>query len=1307
MRKLVLYSSLALVSLLLLAVIGVAGWLLGTPEGARWLLDTAADRADVRLEIGRLEGTLRHGLILKGVTVRKPGITVRIHDLAFDWRPFMLLTGNLAVNRLDLAGVEILDERPVTAEPAEPVDLSWPVISGPVTGLNGWVSSLTLRGLVYRRTTQAPLTLSRLAARVDWRGGRTAITGLDLSSADGRITGNVGISFREPRLNLFATVTPAESRAGFSKLLLLCELSPALGKEHAAGKLRAVAVAAANRRFDLSTGIGVSRNAVSVRDLVLVETGRKGRLTGEGAVSFAAPQPALSVKLKAEELDLSPEIPTLPPINGMLDLAGYLDRYRGGFRLAAAGKGWRSAALAGSLSGNAEGVALTIDKGSWLGGTLTGALKAGWSPAVFLSGKLRGRGLDPARITPDWKGVVNLDLNGELRSVAGAPLHARVEGRLLSSRVRGKTLTGELAARTDKGSLILDRLLLRGKGFDIHASGDLSKSIGFALRADDLGGLVPGSEGTLRAEGEIRRRDGRFGGTVSGRAGGLKTASLRAGTASFDLSVSEARDRQIRVRLNTRNLEYEGLRTTEASLDGDGTIGRHRLNLELRSPGADLRLTLNGGYRASTWQGEITRLSGSDGIGAWTMEKPALLQLSARELSLRSLVLNGAPGERIEADGTMNFSPVQGNLTARWQRLNLARAARWTGDGSITGSSSGTLSLALPRGSWARINANAEFSGSATSGEYRVQVRGGSLRMETVGRDLRITAALDTAQDGKLRFNGTAPAPSGFSLPERGTFEARLDEGNFRAIRRWLPEGFSLDGGLNARASGEWLPSGRLRLQGAATMGKGTIAHQHKGGTLRADFRGASLTWDWRDEAIGGAVSIDLADTGRLRSDFRLPLPARLPAAINPDGAVSLTLDGKMHENGLLTTLFPGMVQESRGELQLEARSAGTWKKPDLSGRILLSKAGAYLPRAGVTVRDVQLSARLEQNNVLVESYSARSGTGSLSGSATLRLQEWRPVEYRGIVRGENFQFIYLPELQVVGSPRLDFSGTMDKITVRGDLTIPELLVTGSRTPAPVRPSADVVVVDAPQVKSSAFPLAMDMQVRVLFGDRVFVKTEGIDARLAGNVDLIIRNPKNIRGRGEVRVVKGSYRAYGVNLEITKGRLVYVGGPVSRPNLDILALRTIGEVKAGVILGGNLQSPVTRLYSEPSMSDSDIMAYIVLGHPLSGDRGQIASVMSAAGLLLSAGQTAVLQDQISGRFGLDTFGMEPDKSDVTKSLVTVGKYLTPKLFISYGRSLFSPTTYVKARYTFSERWEVETWTGTESGVDLYYKINFE
>jgi translocation and assembly module TamB len=1302
MRKGLLRGAIALLTLFFIGMAGVTGWLLGTPDGARCLLDAAAAVFTTRLKIGHLEGRLLDGLRLKNVILSRSGITISIRALQLYGDPLPLITGNLSVERLHARGVDIRDNRP---EKTEPTDLSWPILPAPIARLSGRIESFDLRDLSYRRSGQSPVLISRISSRIDLHGGRAALTGLTLASPDGSAVGVAGVSFREPYLNLFITVTPSRPAAGFDRILLHCSLDPARGEEQASGTIRAV-VAGKERRVELSTGVGLTQTKISFRDLVLAEAGRKGRLSGKGGISLAARRPEILLALKAEGLDLSDEIPSLPPLTGSLDLSGSVDRYRGGFRFATGGKDWRAASLAGIVSGGANGLDLTLDRGTWLAGSLSGSLRADWRDGLSLSAALRGRKLNPARITPDWTGVVNLDLDATLRSTDTAPLAGKVEGRLLDSSLRGRSLSGQITARLSDRSLLLDRLFLQGKGFDIRASGDLSREIAVAIRADDLGGLIPGASGSLLAEGKIHRRGGRFGGNLSGRSSAMKIGTVSAATASFSAAMGDTPDQPVKIRLNARDLDYAGFQAAETLLDISGTMARHTILLELSSPPTSLKASLEGGYRNAAWQGTISRLSGRDRIGPWSMEKPASLTLSSRGMRLPSLVLTGVSGERLEAGGEMNFRPAYGYLTARWQRLNLARFAHRDNDGNITGSSSGTLSLSAPAGSWSRIDASIAFTGAAASGEHRVEVRSGSLRVETVGRELRASADLATVRDGRLRASIAAPAPTGLSLPERGTFQVGLEGGDFRAIRPWLPAGLSLEGGLTAQASGELLPSRKLHLRGSATVGKGYISHQRKGGTMRADFRSGVLSWDWREETLGGSLDLDLADTGRIRGDFRLPIPARLPAAIVPDGPVSITIKGNLRENGILAALFPGMLQESRGELELDARVSETWRNPRYGGTFLLTRAGVYLPRAGVRFKDVRVSALLENNSIRVESFSARSGSGSLTGSALLRLKDWKVESYQGNLTGENFQFIHLPELQVMGSPKLDFKGTMAAITVRGEMGIPELLVTDSRAPAPIRPSRDVVVIDAPARTSRSFPLAVDAQVRVKLGDKVFVKAAGIDSRLAGSIDLTMRGPDDIRGKGEVRVVKGTYKTYGVNLEITKGRLVFLGGPVSRPNLDILALRTVGEVKAGVILGGTLQNPAVRLYSEPGMTDSDIMAYIVLGRPLSGDKGQLNTVMSAAGLLLSSGQTSVLREQIMSRFGIDTVGMEPDKTDVTKSLMTVGKYLTPRLFISYGRSLFSPTSYVKARYTFSERWEVETWTGTESGIDVYYKINF-
>ena len=59
---------------------------------------------------------------------------------------------------------------------------------------------------------------------------------------------------------------------------------------------------------------------------------------------------------------------------------------------------------------------------------------------------------------------------------------------------------------------------------------------------------------------------------------------------------------------------------------------------------------------------------------------------------------------------------------------------------------------------------------------------------------------------------------------------------------------------------------------------------------------------------------------------------------------------------------------------------------------------------------------------------------------------------------------------------------------------------------------------------------------------------------------------------GSVHVVRGQYKAYGQDLNITKGTVSFVG-PLSRPNLNIRAVRNLSPVGAGVEVLGNLENP--------------------------------------------------------------------------------------------------------------------------------------
>ncbi len=65
------------------------------------------------------------------------------------------------------------------------------------------------------------------------------------------------------------------------------------------------------------------------------------------------------------------------------------------------------------------------------------------------------------------------------------------------------------------------------------------------------------------------------------------------------------------------------------------------------------------------------------------------------------------------------------------------------------------------------------------------------------------------------------------------------------------------------------------------------------------------------------------------------------------------------------------------------------------------------------------------------------------------------------------------------------------------------------------------------------------------------------------------------------------------------------------------------------------------------------------------------------------------------------------QTGITETMLTVGKYLTPQLYISYGKSLFTGSNLLLLRYDIFKQWQIETQTGSESGVDLFYKLEFK
>jgi autotransporter translocation and assembly factor TamB len=116
---------------LLLLLLLLVGFVLGTQTGLRTAIGIAEEFAPEMISVGRAEGRVLGELSIADLTLDLPGLALRLGSLHLDWQPGALLTGKLRVTDLAIADVDVVvepsDEPPPPKEPAELPEIKLPI----------------------------------------------------------------------------------------------------------------------------------------------------------------------------------------------------------------------------------------------------------------------------------------------------------------------------------------------------------------------------------------------------------------------------------------------------------------------------------------------------------------------------------------------------------------------------------------------------------------------------------------------------------------------------------------------------------------------------------------------------------------------------------------------------------------------------------------------------------------------------------------------------------------------------------------------------------------------------------------------------------------------------------------------------------------------------------------------------------------------------------------------------------------------------------------------------------------------------
>ena len=409
---------------------------------------------------------------------------------------------------------------------------------------------------------------------------------------------------------------------------------------------------------------------------------------------------------------------------------------------------------------------------------------------------------------------------------------------------------------------------------------------------------------------------------------------------------------------------------------------------------------------------------------------------------------------------------------------------------------------------------------------------------------------------------------------------------------------------------------------------------------------------------------------------------------------------GLSSSDAKLIPVFVGEVDKASGTLAAVLQLSGTVAAPRIGGNIRLLQGELDFYQLNLLLRGLQFDAQLETDRLHFTA-QGNAGEGMMTADGDLQWHESQ-LSGRMNLKGERLLVADLPEYRVLASPNLQFDIDEKNVAVKGEVLIPEARLQPKEVIGAVQVSADARFKSDQALEAEGSPWTVTSDVAIRLGNQVNFDGLGLQGRLLGAVNTRLHTGDPAVGSGELSVANGEYEILGQKLDIKRGRLIYENTLLEDPGLDIQAERAINEITVGVNVRGALRAPRLQFYSTPSMSESQIVSYLLIGKPLDKlQSGEATTVRSASNSLAVSGG-GYLASQIGRRIGLEQIGVETDANN--QSSLVLGKFLSPRLFVSYGISLTEAINTVKARYKLSDHWVIKTEAGEAKSADIEFKI---
>lgn len=499
------------------------------------------------------------------------------------------------------------------------------------------------------------------------------------------------------------------------------------------------------------------------------------------------------------------------------------------------------------------------------------------------------------------------------------------------------------------------------------------------------------------------------------------------------------------------------------------------------------------------------------------------------------------------------------------------------------------------------------------------------------------------------------------------------------------------------------------------------------------DFKSGSVKASLNPQGLSAHTDLSINENIALTSELFLPQFNYL----NPDK--TQPLQGQINLSfaslSFLNTLYPD-IKNINGLLKAHFAVAGKLSAPTIKGKLSLTEGSFTVLPLNLHAGPVKLLLKSEGHTWEAKGrIAAHNQTLFLTGSG-----QFSP-EMEGVLqlKGQNFLIMNTDEYHIVITPDVQLAFKPGQLSIQGNIVVPSALISPQTFTDSVSLSEDAVFM---QKKKEAPSLTqVNTDITISMGNQVKLAVKGLMGRLNGSVHLQQTTPSPLIASGELHITEGKYQAYGQNLVISEGNLVFTGGSVENPGISLRAARQFNnatdsfsgsnklldfgttnlqsqdfsnKTTVGIEVTGRLKTPKVQLFSIPgTLSQADILSLLLLGKPANQANKSGAQLLLTAisALNLNSGTKGLqLLSQLKSSLGLDLDIQNTSQYNQKTNQMTdgtafvVGKSLSPRLYLSYNMGLSqNDSNMLTLKYLLNKFFSIQVNASVNSsGIDILY-----